>query len=225
MAKNYAAMITRMDVDIGKLFNLLDSLGIDENTIVFFSSDNGGTPGPAKTFGSNDPFRGFKTDLYEGGIREPFIARWPGKIKAGSKSDHISAFWDFMPTVCDIIGADVPKETDGISFLPALLEKPQKVHEIMYWEYFDYNYNWKPGADKPRNFILSQAVRMGDWKGIRDNLNKNPNAPLELFNLKNDIGEKNNVAGKYPEKVKEILDIMKSERIDTEYFKANLNSN
>lgn len=221
--KNYAAMISRMDADIGKLFSLLDSLGLDENTVVFFSSDNGATAGAARTFNSNAPFRGFKTDLYEGGIREPMIVRWPGKIAAGSKTDHVSAFWDFLPTVCDLIEVQPPQKTDGISFLPALLNQPQKEHEVMYWEYFDYNYNWKPGSENTRNFILSQAVRMDDWKGVRNNLNKNPEAPVELYNLKKDISEQNNLAEQYPEKVKDILRFMKSEHKDSEFFKIGLN--
>lgn len=221
MDKNYAAMISRMDADIGKLFSLLDSLGIDENTIVFFTSDNGGTPGPARTFYSNAPFRGYKTDLYEGGIREPLIVRWPGKITNGTETDHISAFWDFLPTICDLIGTEIPQETDGISFLPSLLNKPQKKHDLLYWEYFDYNYNWKPGSSNPRNFILNQALRMGDWKGVRNNLNKNPEAPIELYNLKNDIGEKNNLAGSNPDIVQEILTLMKSEHRDSEFFKMD----
>ncbi len=221
MSKNYAAMISRMDADIGKLFSLLKNLKIDGNTIVFFTSDNGATRGMARTFKSNAPFRGFKTDLYEGGIREPMVVRWPGKIKENSKTDHISAFWDFLPTVCDLIGTKVPTETDGISFLPALLEKPQMEHKVMYWEYFNYNYNWKPGAVVPRNYMLSQAVRMGDWKGVRNDLNKNPDAPLELYNLKNDIGEQENVADQYPEIVQKLKHFMKSEHKDSEFFKAN----
>ncbi len=222
-AKNYAAMISRMDADIGRLLNLIDSLGLEENTIVFFSSDNGAVGGMNRIFGSNAPFRGNKTDLYEGGIREPFIARWPGRIAAGSTSSHVSAFWDFLPTVCDIVGADIPKETDGISFLPALLNKKQEEHKLMYWEYFDYNYGWKPGAKNPRNYLLSQAVRLGEWKGVRNDLNKNPDAPLELYNLKNDISEQNNVADQYPEIVKEIMKLMKSEHKDSEYFKSTIN--
>lgn len=221
--KNYAAMITRMDKDVGRIFSLLDSLNLDENTIVFFSSDNGGVRGMSNFFKSNGIFRGFKTDLYEGGIRAPLIARWPGKISKGSFSDHISAFWDMMPTFCEIAAAPVPENIDGISFLPTLLNKPQKEHKQMYWEYFDYNYNWKPGSEKPRSFILSQAIRMGDWKAVRNNLNKNPDAPIELFNLKNDVGEQNNLAEQYPEKVQEILRVMKSERKDSEFFKAGLN--
>ena len=208
---------------IGRIFLLLDSLNLDENTIVFFTSDNGAVKDVGQFFGSNLPFRGYKTDLYEGGIREPFIARWPGKIEAGTTSGHVSAFWDFLPTVCEIIGADIPEKTDGISFLPALLNKPQEEHKVMYWEYFDYNYGWKPGSESPRNYLLSQAVRMGDWKGIRNNLLKESDAPIELYNLKIDIGEKNNVADQYPEIVKEIMKLMKSEHNDSEYFKANLN--
>lgn len=205
MAKNYAAMISRMDADIGKLLALLKKLEIDENTIVFFSSDNGAVEGMNRIFDSNAPFRGNKTDLYEGGIREPFIARWPGKIKAGSTSDHVSAFWDFLPTICEIIGAAIPDDTDGISFLSTLLNQPQETHKVMYWEYFNYNYNWKPGAKIPRNYLLSQAVRMGEWKGVRNNLPEEPNAPIELYNLENDIGEHHNVADQNPEIVREIL--------------------
>src|SRR5690606_24874201 len=110
--KNYAAMISRMDNDIGKIFTLLDSLGIDENTIVIFSSDNGGVRGVGSFFQSNFPYRGYKTQLYDGGIRVPLIVRWPEKIKENSTTNHISAFWDFLPTVCELIGVDAPDESD-----------------------------------------------------------------------------------------------------------------
>jgi len=217
--KNYAAMISRMDADIGKLFTLLDSLNLDENTVVFFTSDNGATGEPGHFFHSNDPFRGYKTDLYEGGIREPLVVRWPGKIAAGSVSSHVSAFWDFLPTVCDLIGVQPPSNSDGISFLPALLNQSQKEHEFMYWEYFNYNYNWKPGATFPRNYLLSQAVRMGDWKAVRNNLNKNPDAQVELYNLADDISEQHNVAEENPDVVQKIMTILEREHKDTEFFK------
>ena len=219
MDKNYAAMISRLDTDVGRLFSLLDSLDLDDNTIVFFSSDNGATKGPGHFFKSNAPFRGYKTDLYEGGIREPLIVRWPGKIKAGSISSHISAFWDFLPTACDLIDTTPPEKIDGISFLPTLLNKPQKEHNFLFWEYFDYNYNWKPGADFPRNYLRSQAIRMGDWKAVRNDLNKNPNASLELYNLKGDVSEQTDVASQYPGKVKEMLSIINTEHSDSEHFK------
>ena len=217
--KNYAAMISRMDRDIGRIFSLLDSLNLDENTIVFFASDNGGVKGMSDFFGSNKPFRGYKTDLYEGGIRAPLIARWPGKIIQNSETDHISAFWDMMPTFCEIAGISSPNNIDGISFLPTLLNQTQEDHEALVWEYFHYNYGWKPGSENPRNYILSQAVRMGDWKGVRNNMKDNQNLTIELFDLSKDIGEQNNVAEQFPEVVIEILQIMENEHVDSEYFK------
>lgn len=218
--KNYAAMITRMDKDIGRIFSLLDSLELDENTIVFFASDNGGVKDISNFFGSQGPFRGYKTDCYEGGIRSPLIVRWPGKIEAGSIFDHLSAFWDFLPTACDLAGCKSPTAIDGISFLPALLNQTQEKHKLLYWEYFDYNYSWKPGSLNPRNYLLSEAIRVGDWKGVRKNLNKNPEAGMELYNLKDDIREDNDIADQHPELVKELTDLMLSEHKDSEYFKV-----
>ena len=194
----YAAMITRMDRDIGRIMNLLKKYGIDDNTIVIFGSDNGTTyccGVDYEFFNSVGPLRGLKGSLYEGGIREPMIARWPGRIKPGSTSDHISAFWDFLPTCCDIIGAKVPDGIDGISFLPTLLGKPgQQQHDYLYWEFKSY------GAQ--------QAVRMGKWKGYRKDVTTNPNPPLELYDLDTDIGETTNVAGANPGIVTQIEQIM-----------------
>lgn len=221
--KNYAAMITRMDKDIGRIFSLLDSLKLDENTIVFFASDNGGTSGISDFFKSNGQLRGYKTDSYEGGIRAPLIVRWPNKISKASTSNHFSAFWDMMPTFCDLAQISAPKNIDGISFLPELIGEQQKEHQFLVWEYFHYNYGWTPGSENPRNQLQSQAVRMGNWKGVRENIRNNPDASLELYNLSNDIGEQNNLAKQYPEIVKEIRSIMKSEHKDSEYFKANIN--
>lgn len=219
--KNYAAMISRMDNDMGRLFSLLDSLGLDENTIVFFSSDNGGTKGVGDFFQSNSPFRGYKTDLYEGGIRVPLIVRWPGKIEANAVTDHQSAFWDVLPTICDIIGTKTPDKTDGISFLPALLNQPQDEHKFLYWEYFHYNYGWEPGSASLRNHLESQAVRFGEWKGIRKNMKNNLDTPIELYNLSNDIGEKKNVSVQFPGIVKQIKKIMETEHTDSEFFRIN----
>ena len=205
--KGHAAMITRMDGDIGRLMAKLKKLGLDENTFVFFSSDNGshkeGGADPA-FFKSSGPLRGYKRALYEGGIRVPTIARWPGKIKAGSVTDHISAFWDFLPTCCDLAGIKTPEGIDGISMLPTLLGQSsrQKKHEFLYWEFHEQG--------------KRQALRMGDWKGVRQNVAKNPNAPVELYYLKNDVGEQNNVAKQHPQIVAKIEDLMKSARTPSE---------
>ncbi|MCK4431090.1 MAG: arylsulfatase [Candidatus Aminicenantes bacterium] len=206
----YAAMITRMDRDIGRIMALLKELGLDNNTLVIFSSDNGPTFAggvDAEFFKSAGPLRGLKCSVYEGGIRVPMVARWPGHIAPGTTSDHVSAFWDVLPTLAEIAGTPVPKDIDGISFRPALLGKTgQKKHDFLYWEYHSYGGR--------------QAVRMGDWKGIRLNVKENPNGPIELYNLRKDIGEEENVAGKHPDIVKKIDKVMKS-RIPSEIPKWN----
>ncbi|HUT30384.1 MAG TPA: arylsulfatase [Sedimentisphaerales bacterium] len=205
--KGHAAMISRMDRDIGTLLAKLEELGIDDNTLVMFASDNGpheeGGADPA-FFNSNGPLTGIKRDLYEGGIRVPLIARWPGKIKPGSVSDHISAFWDFLPTAAELGGAKAPEKTDGISMVPTLLGQPgkQKEHEYLYWEFHE-----RGGK---------QAVRMGDFKAVRLNVHEDPNAPLELYDLKSDIAEKHNVADRHPDVISRIETILKSARTDTE---------
>jgi len=207
--KGHAAMITRMDGDIGRLMAKLKALGIDENTFVFFSSDNGphkeGGADP-DFFCSSGPLRGYKRALYEGGIRVPTIARWPGKIKAGSINDHISAFWDFLPTCCDLAGINIPEDIDGISMVPTLLGQGwrQKKHEFLYWEFHEQG--------------KRQAVRMGDWKGVRQNVAKNPDGPIELYNLKTDIGEEHNVAERHPEIVAKIERYMKAARTPSEHW-------
>ena len=198
----YAAMITRMDRDIGRLMTTLKELGLDENTLVLFSSDNGAVFPLSGTdpafFGSTGGLRGFKQDLYEGGIRTPLVARWPGKIKAGTVSDHVSAFWDFLPTMAELAGVETPKETDGLSYLPALLGQPtQKTHDFLYWEYHS-------GGS-------AQAVRMGDWKAIRNGVKKNPKAPLELYDLKADPAEAKDIATQHPELVAKAREIMQRE--------------
>jgi len=208
--KGHAAMITRMDGDIGKLMTLLKKLGLDKNTVVMFSSDNGphkeGGADPA-FFNSSGPLKGYKRALYEGGIRVPMIARWPGRIKAGSTSNHASAFWDFLPTCCELAGADAPEDIDGISMVPALLgrSRQQKEHEALYWEFHEQG--------------KKQAVRMGNWKGVRLNVAKKPDGPIELYDLKNDIGERNNVANRHPEIVARIEKYMKSARTPSEHWK------
>lgn len=188
----FAGMMTKMDEDVGRVLDLLDELEIADNTIVMFSSDNGphreGGHDP-EFFDSNGPLRGFKRDLYEGGIRAPFIVKWPGKTPAGSESDLLSAHWDVLPTMCEIANIDVPKGLDGISMLPTIVGKPQnqQPHDYLYWEFFE-----RGGK---------RAVRFGDWKAVQLNLQKNPNGPIELYNLAEDIGETNNVAAKNPQHI------------------------
>ncbi|HMB27232.1 MAG TPA: arylsulfatase [Blastocatellia bacterium] len=201
--KAKAAMITRMDRDVGRLMASLKKLGIDDNTLVFFTSDNGphreGGADP-DFFDSNGPLRGIKRDLYEGGIRVPMIARWPKRIKAGAKSDQVWAHWDLLPTAAEIAGVKPPANIDGISMLNALLGRRQRNHEFLYWEFHE------------RGF--SQAARMGDWKAVR----KSPGSPLELYDLKNDLGEQNDVAVKHPEVVKKIEDYLKTARTESELW-------
>jgi len=205
--KGHAAMITRMNRDIGRLMAKLSELGLDENTFLFFSSDNGPHKeggGDPSFFQSSGPLRGYKRALYEGGIRVPAIARWPGKIKAGAINNHVSAFWDFLPTCCELTGVKSPEGIDGISMLPTLLGqgRSQKKHEFLYWEFHEQG--------------KKQAVRMGDWKGVRLNVAKDPNGPIELYNLKTDIGEEHNMADEHPEIVARIENIMKSARTPSE---------
>lgn len=179
--KGFAAMIARLDRDVGRMIELLKELDIEENTVVFFTSDNGPhhEGGHDHTFfDSNGPLRGYKRDLYEGGIRVPMIAWWPGTVEAGTTTGHPSAFWDFLPTACELAGIEPPEDVDGISYLPTLLGKKQPKHESLYWQ-----------------FRGKQALRDGKWKAVRPGRNK----PLELYDLDEDIGEKNNLAAEHPE--------------------------
>jgi arylsulfatase len=206
----YAAMITRMDRTIGRLLDLLKELKLDDNTIVLFSSDNGAaTQGYAGIdtdfFNSTGGLRAYKGDVYEGGIRVPLVVRWTGKIKAGSVSDHIAYFPDLLPTLLECVGETekTPKGIDGLSFAPTLFGKEQKKHEFLYWEFPSYG--------------QQQALRMGDWKGLRRNLNKGV-IKTELYNLKDDVAEKKDVASEHPEIVKQIEAIMKAEHTPSKLF-------
>jgi arylsulfatase A-like enzyme len=202
--KNKAAMITRMDADVGRLLDKLKALGLDERTIVFFTSDNGphreGGVDPA-FFHASGPLRGIKRDLYEGGIREPMIVRWPGRIAAGQVSDFVWAFWDFLPTTAELAVASAPSSIDGVSVVPALLGASGKTaspaHEFLYWEFHEGGFK--------------QAVRMGRWKSVRTKLNR----PLELYDLRNDLGETTNMAAKHPEVVAQIEAYLKRARTDS----------
>ncbi|WP_372772789.1 arylsulfatase [Mangrovibacterium sp.] len=200
----YAGMISRMDKDLGRLFAKLKELGIDDNTIVIFTSDNGPEyEKQDKFFNSNGELRGGKRELYEGGIRVPFIARYPGKIPAGSTSTLISAFWDFLPTACELAGV-APSNTDinGISMVPEFMgdHAKQQTHEYLYWEF-----NEMHGP--------IQAIRKNDWKLVW----RLESAP-ELYNLSTDISESVNLSQQEPEKLKEMLELLNSARTDHDEF-------
>ena len=202
--KGFAAMITRMDKDIGKLMESLKNLGLDDNTLVIFTSDNGAHKEgghSAEFFHSHGDLRGVKRDLYEGGIRVPTLARWPGKIKPGTVSDQVWAFWDFLPTAAELAHAAPPPGIDGISMVNALLGKKQRSHEYLYWEFHE------------RGF--SQAVRLGDWKGVRV---ASRSRPIELYDLRTDPGEKTDVAARNQDVVARIAQIMQSARVDSKTF-------
>lgn len=192
--KGQAAMISRMDADVGRLIDLLRELNIDKQTLVVFTSDNGPhSEGGHKHayFDANGPLRGYKRDLYEGGIRVPTIAWWPGKIAAGTQSDAPFAGYDWLATACELAAVDAPA-TDGISFAPILLGNPQRLHDWLFWKY---------GA--------KEAVRKGKWKAVR----LGPQKPIELYDLARDIGESNNVAAMHPELVAEMEAVMKAAKI------------
>jgi arylsulfatase A len=205
--KTYAAMMTRADSYVGRIMAMLKEFSLDNNTIVFVSSDNGAHSGSDKgyeLFKSNGVLRGEKAQLYEGGIRIPMIARWPGKIKPGVVSAYPWAFCDFFPTAAEVAGARIPPKLDGISVLPVLTGTGQPKREFLYWESDRY--------DRRKNSIVpdgyEQAVRMGDWKAIRHK----PGAPLELYNLHTDVSETTNVAAQNPAVIARIEAYLKTAR-------------
>jgi arylsulfatase A-like enzyme len=203
--KGFAAMVSRLDADVGKLMARLKETGADENTLVLFTSDNGPHQEGGHNsdfFDSNGKLRGIKRDLYEGGIRVPAVARWPGQIKPGTVSDHVWAFWDFLPTCAELAGVALPKSLDGVSIVPALTGRQQSRHDYLYWEFHERGFH--------------QAVRMDDWKAVRFGLGK----PLELYDLKTDIGEQQNIAAAHPEVVKRIEHILVQARTESEYWSA-----
>ncbi len=200
--KNYAAMITRLDAHIGQILALLEQLGLQEDTLVLFSSDNGpheegGTT--AEFFDSNGPLQGIKRDLYDGGVRVPMIARWSGKIKPGQINHQPFALWDFLPTATEIAGIEAPEGIDGLSMLPAMLGKPAKSHEVLYWEFHERGFE--------------QAIRMGKWKAVRHG-----NQPIELYDLETDIGEQCDLAVEYPDVVQKIEEVLQTIRCDSKEF-------
>jgi arylsulfatase A-like enzyme len=200
--KSHAAMITRLDRDIGTLFSLLKDLGIDRETVVFFSSDNGphkeGGADP-EFFHSSGPLRGFKRDLYEGGIRVPMLARWPGMIRPGV-SNFPWAFWDFLPTACHLAGARPPEGIDGVSVLPSLFGRSQDAERLLYWEFHERGFE--------------QAARCGRWKALRHGTDK----PIELYDLAADLGETRNVAADHPEIAAAMGEYLRSARTESKEF-------
>jgi len=201
--KGHAAMITYLDNQVGRLFAKIKELGLDENTIVMFTSDNGphaeGGCNP-RFNNSSGPLRGFKRDLHDGGIRVPLIVRWPGKISPNTTTGHVSAFWDFMPTACDLANIESPGDIDGISYLPTLLGKQanQDEHEYLYWEYYS-----------------RRAARMGKWKALGQANGKN----IELYNLETDLAESNNIAADNPMIVERMKKIMETAHVYSPDFK------
>ena len=211
----YAAMITYLDTQVGRILDTLSAAGLDERTLVIFTSDNGGTfdvgGAPTKFFQSNGNLRGHKTNLYEGGIRVPMIARWPGRIRAGTTSDHIGANWDMGATFAELAGAAAPPDTDGISIVPTLLGRGgQRTHDSLYWEFH------ARGA--------SRAVRMGRWKGIRNEAAKQPDGPIELYDLDADVSETKDVAAANADVVKRIETLMRTSRTPAVLPKWNFNA-
>lgn len=207
--KCYASSVTRLDSMVGVLLQKINELGIGEETLVIFTSDNG--PEKEDIFDSNAGMRGGKRDLYEGGLKVPFIAWWPGTIVPGSTSTHVSAFWDFLPTICELSSQPIPAWSDGISYLPALQSKEQETHPHLYWEFHE------SGG--------KQAVRMGNWKAVRLDVNKNPDGEIMLFDLEKDPLESKDIASGNPEIIKQIEEIMIHERVPSELFPFGNDSN
>ena len=210
-AAQFAGMMTALDEGIGRILKTLERHQIDTNTIILLSSDNGphkeGGHMP-KYFNSSGGLRGFKRDLYEGGIRCPLLVRWPGKIKAGTTSDHISAHWDLFPTLCELAETETPEGLDGMSFLPALLGAEQKQHEYLYWEFFE-------GGGK-------RAVRIGKWKAVQNHVNREgQNAPIEIYDLESDRAETRNLASQNTELIAKVRKIFKRAHTPSPLWKFN----
>jgi uncharacterized sulfatase len=204
----FAGMISHLDHSVGRIGDLVKELGLDRRTVIIFTSDNGAQGGAGtdpQFFNATGPLRGFKGSLYEGGIRVPFIVRWPGAVKPGAVSEHVCSFADVLPTLAELAGAEPPKGIDGVSFVPVLRGAKQKPHAYLYWELQQFN--------AKMGFIpntLTQAVRVGDWKAVRPQ----GGGPLELYDLSRDIGESKNVAAEHPDVVAKIEAILKTCRTE-----------
>ncbi len=208
-AAMFAGMMTKLDADVGRLLALLDELGLDDRTLVLLSSDNGphreGGHMPG-FFDSNGPLKGHKRDLYEGGIRVPLLARWPGKIAAGATSDLLSAHWDIFPTLCELAGKAAPDGLDGISLAPTLLGVgEQREHSHLYWEFHE-----RGGA---------RAVRFGNWKAVQNGIKQRDDPPVELYDLAADLGEERDLAAQRPELVRRARALFESSHSPSEIWK------
>jgi arylsulfatase A-like enzyme len=202
--KIHAAMIARLDTGVGRIMAKLRELGVDGNTLVLFSSDNGATGPGMKTFDATAGLRGSKRDLHEGGIRAPFIARWPGRIAAKTTSELVTSHVDFMATAAELAGVKAPRN-DGISILPTLLGRPQTAqHAFLYWEIYE----------GPAPF--QQAVRQGKWKGYRTGTK----VPIELYDLENDPAESTNVATQHADVAQAIVAVMSREHVPSPNYDA-----
>ena len=198
----YAAMIERLDNYVGEIVKKIDALGIGENTLIIFTSDNGPMQeriGFTRFFDSNGIYRGGKRDLYEGGIRIPLIARWTNQIAAGSETSHASSFVDFLPTACELAGISPPKNIDGNSYLPTLKGETQTPNEFLYFEFYEGG--------------KSQAIRKEQWKAVRTGVYKNPETPWELYNLETDPSEENNLASDNPEILNNLVQLAESAHV------------
>lgn len=202
--RDFAGTVAKLDRDIGSVLSKLRELGIEEDTLVLFASDNGphkeGGNNP-ELFDSNGPLRGIKRDLYDGGIRTPFLARWTGSIKAGQVTDEVCAFWDLLPTLAEVAGAKAPADVDGLSFVPALQGRKLPDRPYLYWEFHEAGF--------------SQAVRLKQFKGVR---RRNLRAPIEVYDVVADPGETKDIAAAQPEIAKKIASIMKTARTDSQLF-------
>ena len=202
--KNYAAMVTRLDSDVGRLLKMLKELNIDDNTIVFFAGDNGSSFNPNSEIGKvfdqtmGGQLRGFKRSMYEGGLRQAALVRWPGKVPAGRVTEEPWAFWDFLPTATELAGTKLPKgaKTDGLSLVSFLKGGPAPKREYFYWELHEAK--------------SIQAVRFGDWKAVKNG----PSAAIELYDLKNDIAESKNLAAEKPDLVAKAAALMKEAHVE-----------
>ncbi len=208
----FAAMVSRLDRDVGRLMALLEELSLAENTIVFFTSDNGGQRGwgvDLDYFEGNAPLRGGKMFMYEGGLRVPLLVRWPGRIEAGQTSSHVWAFWDVLPTLAELVGEPAPDSIEGLSMLPAVLgpaltgREPEQ-HEFLYWEY----------GNVLGKAPIRQAVRWGDWKAVRGDLDQ----PLELYDLLRDVGETTDVSAEHPDVIADIMAYLDTARVETREY-------
>ncbi|MBH54572.1 MAG: arylsulfatase [Opitutaceae bacterium] len=209
----FVGMVTMLDDHVGQIVAKINEFGLAEDTLIIFTTDNGphqeGGHNP-DYFDSNGPLRGYKRDLYEGGIRVPMIAKWPGTINANTESDHISAFWDILPTLAEAAGIELSEPVDGISFIPTLTGKgTQTKHDFLYWEFHE-----RGGR---------QAIRKGNWKGVKYDINNIPGAKLELYDLSKDIDETTNLVAEFPDVVEELEFLLNAASVPSPIEKFNFN--